>query len=112
MTANKVSGVRHEVDEYKLKSGKRIYVIGSGRLVNLAAAEGHPASVMDMSFATQALATEYCVQNKGKLPNKVINLPRELELFIATAKLKSMGITIDTMTADQDKYSNSWEHGT
>ncbi len=112
LTATKVSGVRHEVDEFKLKSGKRIYLIGSGRLVNLAAAEGHPASVMDMSFATQALATEYCVQNKGKLENKVINLPRSIELFIATAKLKSMGITIDTLTADQTKYGQSWEHGT
>ena len=112
LTATKVSGVRHEVDEFKLKSGKRIYLIGSGRLVNLAAAEGHPASVMDMSFATQALATEFCVQNKGKLENKVINLPRSIELFIATAKLKSMGITIDTLTADQAKYGQSWEHGT
>ena len=112
LTATKVKGVRHEVDEFKLKSGKRIYLIGSGRLVNLAAAEGHPASVMDMSFATQALATEFCVQNKGKLENKVINLPRSIELFIATAKLKSMGITIDTLTADQAKYGQSWEHGT
>jgi len=112
LTASRADGVRHEVDEFKLKSGKRIFVIGSGRLVNLAAAEGHPASVMDMSFATQALATEYCVQNKGKLENKVINLPRSIELFIATAKLKSMGIFIDTLTADQAKYGQSWEHGT
>jgi adenosylhomocysteinase len=111
-TESRVNGVRHEVDEYKLKSGKRLYVIGSGRLVNLAAAEGHPASVMDMSFATQALATEFCVQNKGKLENKVIKLPREIETFIATAKLKSMGIAIDTLTADQAKYGESWEHGT
>jgi adenosylhomocysteinase len=111
-TAQKTVGVRHEVDEYKLKSGKKLYVIGSGRLVNLAAAEGHPASVMDMSFATQALATEYCVKNKGKLLTKVINIPREIEEYIATAKLVSMGIAIDTMTADQKKYSTSWEHGT
>jgi adenosylhomocysteinase len=111
-TAQKTPNVRHEVDEYKLKSGKRLYVIGSGRLVNLAAAEGHPASVMDMSFATQALATEFCVQNKGKLPNKVVPVPREVEEYIATAKLASMGITIDAMTADQKKYSESWEHGT
>jgi len=67
---------------------------------------------MDMSFATQALATEFCVQNKGKLANKVINLPRSIELFIATAKLKSMGIYIDTLSADQSKYGQSWEHGT
>lgn len=112
MTAQHTADVRHEVDEYRLKSGKRLFVIGSGRLVNLAAAEGHPASVMDMSFATQALATEFCVKNRGKLPNRVIAVPREIEEYIATAKLASMGITIDKMTADQKKYSESWEHGT
>jgi adenosylhomocysteinase len=112
LTSEHTPDVRHEVDEYKLKSGKRLYVIGSGRLVNLAAAEGHPASVMDMSFATQALATEFCVKNKGKLPNKVIAVPREVEEYVATTKLASMGITIDSMTADQKKYSESWEHGT
>ena len=111
-TADVTYGVRHEVDEYMLKTGKKIHVIGSGRLVNLAAAEGHPASVMDMSFATQALATEWCVKNKGKLEKKVVKLPREIEEFIAPAKLKSMGIYIDTMTADQAHYSTSWEHGT
>ena len=104
--------VRREVDEYKLKSGKRIYVIGHGRLVNLAAAEGHPASVMDMSFATQALATEYVVQQKGKLSNAVHPVPRAIEDYISIAKLASMGITIDSMTPDQQDYSTSWEHGT
>jgi adenosylhomocysteinase len=112
LTDTHTPDVRHEVDEYKLKSGKKLYVIGSGRLVNLAAAEGHPASVMDMSFATQALATEFCVQQKGKLPNAVIKVPQSIEEYIATAKLASMGITIDAMTADQKKYSSSWEHGT
>jgi len=112
LTATHTPDVRHEVDEYKLKSGKKLYVIGSGRLVNLAAAEGHPASVMDMSFATQALATEFCVKKKGTLPNAVVPVPREIEEYISTAKLASMGITIDTMTADQKKYSTSWEHGT
>ncbi len=111
-TANVQHGVRHEVDEYKLKTGKRLYVIGSGRLVNLAAAEGHPASVMDMSFATQALATEYCVKNKGKLEAKVYPVPVAVEEYVASTKLASMGIKIDTMTADQTSYSNSWEHGT
>ena len=111
-TANIQHGVRHEVDEYKLKTGKRLYVIGSGRLVNLAAAEGHPASVMDMSFATQALATEYCVKNKGKLEAKVYPVPVAVEEYVASTKLASMGIKIDTMTADQTSYSNSWEHGT
>ncbi|MGL6095080.1 MAG: adenosylhomocysteinase, partial [Fimbriiglobus sp.] len=112
LTATHTPDVRHEVDEFTLKSGKRIYVIGSGRLVNLAAAEGHPPSVMDMSFATQALATEFCVLNKGKLPNSVIDVPQVLVDSIAVAKLKSMGVYIDTMTADQKKYSESWEHGT
>jgi adenosylhomocysteinase len=112
MTETYTPNVRHEVEEYKLKGGKRIFVIGSGRLVNLAAAEGHPPSVMDMSFATQALATEYCVKNKGKLPNKVLPVPREVEEYVANAKLASMGIAIDSMTADQKKYGESWEHGT
>jgi adenosylhomocysteinase len=104
--------VRPEVDEYRLKNGRRIYVIGSGRLVNLAAAEGHPASVMDMSFATQALATEYCVKNRGKLLPKVHNVPREIEEYVARTKLATMGITIDEMTADQKAYAASWQHGT
>ena len=107
-----VKDLRHEVDCYHLKNGKKIYTIGSGRLVNLAAAEGHPPSVMDMSFATQALATKYCIENKGKLPNAVINVPVELEQHIAIAKLASMGINMDTMTAEQKKYNESWEHGT
>jgi adenosylhomocysteinase len=112
LTETQTPDVRHEVDEYRLKSGKRLYVIGSGRLVNLAAAEGHPPSVMDMSFATQALATEYCVKNKGKLGAKVHPVPREVEEYVATAKLASMGIGIDTMTEDQKSYTSSWEHGT
>jgi adenosylhomocysteinase len=112
LTQTKVEDVRREVDEYKLKGGKRIYVIGHGRLVNLAAAEGHPASVMDMSFATQALATEYCVKQKGKLGPKVHPVPREIEEWISTAKLASMGISIDSMTDEQSKYATSWEHGT
>ncbi len=112
LTGTLVPDVRREVDEYKLKSGKRIYVIGHGRLVNLAAAEGHPASVMDMSFATQALATEYVVQQKGKLSNAVHPVPRAIEDYISIAKLASMGITIDSMTPDQADYSTSWEHGT
>ena len=80
-------------------NGRRIYVLGQGRLVNLAAAEGHPPSVMDMSFATQALATEYCVKNKGKLADKVHKVPVEVEQYVATHKLDSMGITIDELTA-------------
>jgi adenosylhomocysteinase len=104
--------VRHEVEEFRLKNGKKIFVIGAGRLVNLAAAEGHPASVMDMSFATQALATEYCVKMRGKLEPKVHEVPQVIEEFVATTKLASMGINIDTMTSEQVNYVNEWEHGT
>jgi adenosylhomocysteinase len=104
--------VRTNVDEYKLKNGRRIYLLGQGRLVNLAAAEGHPPSVMDMSFATQALATEYCVLNKGKLSAAVHPVPVEVEQYVALAKLASMGITIDTLTATQKQYMSGWEQGT
>ena len=100
------------MDEYKLKGGRRIYVIGEGRLVNLAAAEGHPPSVMDMSFATQALATEYCVKNKGKLTPAVHPVPVEVEQFVARHKLASMGIQIDELTTSQKKYMSGWEQGT
>jgi adenosylhomocysteinase len=104
--------VRTHVDEYKMRNGNRIYVIGEGRLVNLAAAEGHPPSVMDMSFATQALATEYCVRNKGKLGAQVHPVPVEVEQFVAGHKLASMGIAIDVLTTDQKKYMSGWEQGT
>ena len=112
LTATKSADVRREVDEYKLKSGNRIYVIGSGRLVNLAVAEGHPPSVMDMSFATQALATEYCVLNKGKLTPAVHDVPIEIEKYVAKEKLASMGLFIDTLTKEQEAYLSGWEHGT
>jgi adenosylhomocysteinase len=112
MTDKYTPNVRHEVEEFRLKNGKRVYVIGAGRLVNLAAAEGHPPSVMDMSFATQALATEYCVKNKGKLAVKVHAVPREIEEFVAGTKLASMGVSIDEMTPEQVNYVNAWEHGT
>jgi adenosylhomocysteinase len=104
--------VRPQVDEYHLRNGRRIYVLGQGRLVNLAAAEGHPPSVMDMSFATQALTTEYCVQNKGKLGHQVHTVPVAVEEFIARHKLASMGIEIDHLTSEQEKYMKGWEQGT
>jgi adenosylhomocysteinase len=104
--------VRKQVDEYHLKNGKRVYVLGAGRLVNLAMAEGHPASVMDMSFATQALATEYCVKEKGKLTAAVHNVPPEIEDYVALHKLESMGIKLDKLTADQTHYLSDWEQGT
>jgi adenosylhomocysteinase len=107
-----MANVRPNVDEYKLKKGARIYLLGQGRLVNLAAAEGHPPSVMDMSFATQALATEYCIRNKGKLKPAVHTVPAEVEEFVARHKLESMGIRIDELTSQQKKYMSGWEQGT
>jgi adenosylhomocysteinase len=104
--------VRNHVDEYRLKNGRRIFVLGQGRLVNLAAAEGHPPSVMDMSFATQALTTEYCVQNRGKLGARVHPVPVEVEQFVASHKLASMGIEIDQLTSEQKRYMSGWEQGT
>jgi adenosylhomocysteinase len=106
------AGARPLVDEYVQKDDRRLYVLGEGRLINLVAAEGHPAAMMDMSFATQALATEFVIKNAKKLEAKVYNVPREFENWIATLKLKSMGITIDELTAVQKKYLASWEMGT
>jgi adenosylhomocysteinase len=104
--------IRSSLEEYILKNGKRIYVLGEGRLVNLSAAEGHPAEVMDMSFANQALAVEYFLKNKGKLGNKVYTLPKKLDKKVASLKLQSMGISIDKLTADQFTYLSSWTEGT
>jgi adenosylhomocysteinase len=111
-SANINRKVRDHVDEYQLKNGRRLYVLGEGRLVNLAAAHGHPASVMDMSFATQALTSEYCVKNKGKLAPKVHKVPVEVEDLVAKLKLGSMGIAIDALTDAQKKYMTGWEQGT
>ena len=104
--------VRDSVEEYKMKEGKKIYLLGEGRLINLAAAEGHPASVMDMSFANQALSAEYLSKEGKKLGNKVYSVPLDIDRRIATLKLKSMGISIDTLTKDQVQYLSSWESGT
>jgi adenosylhomocysteinase len=106
------SFVRNFTQEYVLKTGKSIIVIGEGRLVNLAAAEGHPASVMDMSFANQALACEFLVKNKGNLPAGVVPIPKDIDQEIARLKLQAMGITIDTLTPEQVHYLNSWTEGT
>ena len=106
------TAVREFVDEYILSDGRRIYILGEGRLINLAAAHGHPASVMDMSFATQALATEWSLEMRGKLENKVYNVPKEVDQWVANLKLQTMGIAIDTLTAEQTKYLQSWEMGT
>ncbi len=104
--------IRDFVEEYRLKNGKCIYVLAQGRLVNLSAAEGHPASVMDMSFANQALAAGYLVKDGSRLENKVYPVPEAIDRDIAKLKLNSMGIKIDTLTAEQKKYLASWEMGT
>lgn len=111
MSSKVRKNVRNFVDEYNVGK-KKIYVLGEGRLINLAAAEGHPACVMDMSFATQALATEYVVKNHKKLENKVYNVPNEIEVKIARLKLKSMDVAIDKLTKEQKEYLESWELGT
>jgi len=109
--AKKVTRVRPMVEEFDLGK-KKIYLLAEGRLVNLAAAEGHPASVMDMSFAGQAMGAEFIWKNKGKLTNKVYSLPQELDAEIARLKLNSEGVTIDKLTKEQKRYLNSWQEGT
>jgi adenosylhomocysteinase len=111
--SEEVAQLRPFVEEYKLKqTGNRVIVLGEGRLINLAAAEGHPASVMDMSFANQALSVEYLLKHKGTLTPGVHTLPVEVDAEIASLKLKALGISIDTLTAEQVEYINSWETGT
>jgi adenosylhomocysteinase len=104
--------LRPFVEEYELHSGNRVIVLGEGRLINLAAAEGHPASVMDMSFANQALSAEYLLKNKGQLAAGLHTLPPEVDLEIASLKLNAMGVKIDQLTPEMIEYINSWEHGT
>jgi adenosylhomocysteinase len=104
--------IREFVEEYTLKSGRRIYLLGEGRLINLAAAEGHPSAVMDMSFANQALCAEYMAKNYRKLEKKVYSVPEKIDKEIARLKLKSMGIAIDVLTPAQKKYLSSWQEGT
>jgi len=104
--------IRDFVEEFKLGQGRRVYVLGEGRLINLASAEGHPSSVMDMSFANQALATEYLVRHHKMLGRKVYPVPRAIDQEIARMKLRSMGIEIDRLTKEQEGYLASWEKGT
>ena len=104
--------VRPFVEEYRLQSGKSVFVLGEGRLINLAAAEGHPASVMDMSFANQALACEYLVKNRGRLAPGLHPIPAEIDEAIARLELKAMGISIDSLTPEQIEYGNTWTAGT
>lgn len=104
--------LRPFVDEYSTRDGRKIILLGEGRLINLAAAEGHPAMVMDMSFANQALCAEYMVRNHKKFENKVYPVPRNIDEAIAALKLKTMGVKIDALTAEQKKYLTSWQEGT
>jgi len=104
--------VRPFVEEYATKDGRRIFILGEGRLINLASAEGHPASVMDMSFANQALGFEYLVKNAPKMEKRVYSVPEEIDKEIARLKLEAMGVQIDTLTAEQVHYLQSWEEGT
>ena len=107
-----VRQMREFVEEYNMKNGKRVFVLGDGRLINLAAAEGHPASVMDMSFANQALSAEFMKKNAKKLKKQVYSVPRNIDENIASLKLKSMGITIDILSKRQKEYLSSWQEGT
>ena len=104
--------VRESVDEYRLADGRRLYLLAEGRLVNLAAAEGHPAAVMDMSFANQALSVEWVVRNAEGLEPKVYGVPADIDADVARLKLAAMGVTIDQLTEEQAAYLTSWEHGT
>lgn len=110
--ATEVKEVRGFTEQYRLNNGKSVIVLGEGRLVNLAAAEGHPSAVMDMSFANQALAAEYLVKNKGKLEPGIHSIPVEVDKEIARLKLQAMGVQIDSLTAEQIQYINSWTSGT
>jgi adenosylhomocysteinase len=110
--ATEVREAREFVEEFTLEDGKRIYLLGDGRLINLAAAEGHPALVMDMSFANQALSAEYAVEHAAELERKVYPVPEEIDREIARLKLETMGITIDRLTEEQANYLASWSEGT
>ncbi len=110
--SSSVRTIRDFVEEFDLGNGRRLYVLGEGRLINLAAAEGHPSSVMDMSFANQALSTEYIVKNHSSLEKKVYGVPLDIDREIARLKLESMGVVIDSLTKEQDTYLHSWEMGT
>lgn len=110
--AKKRRQLRNNMEEFTLPTGKKLYALGEGRLINLVSAEGHPAEVMDMSFANQALAAEWLVKHKGKLENKVYQLPEEIDQNIASLKLQAMGLAIDTLTREQEKYLSSWKEGT
>ena len=104
--------VRNFVEEYVMSDGRKVYLLGEGRLINLAAAEGHPSAVMDMSFANQALSAEYVAKNRGQLEAGVHAVPTDMDQEVGRLKLESMGVKIDRLTAEQQKYQDSWQEGT
>jgi adenosylhomocysteinase len=110
--SSRKSTVKPNVEEYRLKSGKKLYLLGEGRLVNLAAAEGHPVEVMQMSFSNQALCAKYLKESKGRLENKVYNVPKDIDSRVAQLALQAAGIQIDSLTTEQKKYLESWQEGT
>lgn len=110
--STEVRQVRNFTEQYMLPSGKSVIVLGEGRLINLAAAEGHPSTVMDMSFANQAMACEYLVKNKGKLAPGLHSIPEDIDREIAALKLRALGVDVDTLTPEQEEYINSWTVGT
>ena len=110
--SRKKTKVREGVEEYQISKNRRIYLLTEGRLLNLAGAEGHPSSVMDMSFANQALSAEYMAKEYTKMQKSVYPVPLKIDQEIARLKLKSMGVEIDTLTPEQEKYLSSWEMGT
>ena len=112
LAAGGVRRIREFVDEYTMADGRKLNLLGEGRLVNLAAAEGHPAAVMDMSFANQALCVEWIVKNHATLEKRVYPVPEEIDREVARLKLRAMGVEIDTLTEEQDRYLHSWEQGT
>ena len=112
MSVGKPALVRPFVDQYTTKDGRKINILGEGRLINLASAEGHPSAVMDMSFANQALSAEFMAKNAAKLEKKVYSVPADIDAEIARLKLEAMGVAIDTLTEEQVKYLASWEEGT
>jgi len=112
LATGRTTTVRDFVEEYKLRNGRRVHLLGEGRLINLAAAEGHPASVMDMSFANQSLSVEYMVENHDALDRKVYDVPKDIDREVSRLKLKSMGMALDTLTKEQIAYLGSWQEGT
>ena len=112
LAEGRVRRIREFVDEYTMADGRKLHLLGEGRLVNLSAAEGHPAAVMDMSFANQALAAEWVVKQRGVLEPRVYDVPRDIDRDVARMKLHAMGVEIDTLTAEQEEYLHSWQEGT